>query len=108
MQGSLMIEAIFSLLLVLVELLVSAVVALANLLGGVAAGAGAALGLGEALLLLGVVLLELVLWLLSVLWMLLLALLRWRKPRRVARPRLWRPRPRPADVMKDKPDAPGV
>lgn len=102
------IEAVFALLVALLEMLVSALVALANLLGGVAAGAGSALGLGEALLLLGAVLLELTLWLLSALWMLLLALLRWRKPHRVARPRLWRPRPRPAEVMKDKPDAPGA
>ncbi len=102
-----MLETPFSLLIALLELLAGALTALINLLTGAAAGAGAALGLGEALVLLAVVLIELLLWLVLTLFEWVRALLSRRRPRAVPRPRLWRPRPRPAQVLKGKQDAAG-
>lgn len=69
-------------------------------LAGLFVAGGEALGAGEALLLLALLIVEVVYWLLLCLLELIVALLLWRKPRKVAKPIIWRrKRPEPPEKI---------
>lgn len=73
-----------------VEAVIGLLAGLIEAVAGLFVASGEALGAGEALLLLVLLILETVFW--SLLWLaeLVVALLLWRKPRKVAKPVIWR------------------
>lgn len=77
-----------------VEAVVAAIAALIEAVASLFAAGAEALGIGELIALLFVVTAELIGWCLLGLWALIVALFRWRRPQRVARPRFWRPKGR--------------
>ncbi|MDG9926995.1 MULTISPECIES: hypothetical protein [unclassified Pseudomonas] len=89
-----MIEAIFSIVLAIIEAIVSMVGVVVEAVAGIFAAGGHALSAGEVFILLFVLVAETFYW--AILWILelFLALLAWRKPRKVPRPVFWRPQKR--------------
>jgi hypothetical protein len=85
-----MIEALFAVVMVVVEALIAMLAGLIELIAGLFVAGGEAVGAGEALLLLVLFSLEVIGWLLLCVFELLMALLLWRKPRKVAKPVIWR------------------
>jgi hypothetical protein len=83
-----MIEAVFALIQAMVEALIAALSALAEAIAGLFSAGGEAMGAGEIIVSLFASVIELLFWLVLVLVELAVALFRWRKPRRVAKPRI--------------------
>ena len=80
------------LLAAIVEAIVALVTALIEAIASLFTASASSLGLGELLLLALVALLELAWWAVLGIASLVVALVRWRRPRRVARPVFWRPK----------------
>ncbi|MDR0780673.1 MAG: hypothetical protein LBF16_08265 [Pseudomonadales bacterium] len=93
-----MLEAIAA----IIEAIVTAFMALIEAIASLFVAGGETLGVGEILALLVAVLAELVWWLVLVLIQLLSALFTWRWPRKVARPRFWRPKRKESPQKEDE------
>ena len=83
------IEALFGIVTVMVELFVSVISAIVELIAGFFAVSGEALTASEAIIVLFAFIAEIIFW--GVLWLreLILALFQWRKPEKVHRPKLY-------------------
>lgn len=85
-----MIEAIVSLVTAVVEAVVAVVSALVELVVGAVSVGGESLTFGELIVLLLAIILEWILWMLLLIKELVVALFKWRKPRKVARPLIYK------------------
>ena len=88
-----MIEILFG----IVEAIVSFFIACIESIASLFTVGGEALGAGEAILLMMVLLVEVIYWL--VLWIveLVTALIYWRKPKKIGKPKIWRPKKRKSE-----------
>ncbi|RYV01838.1 hypothetical protein SOPP22_15905 [Shewanella sp. OPT22] len=86
-----MIEAIFSICIAIGEAILSLIAGLVEILSGFFVAAGETLSILDLMLVLVVASAELIAW--FFLWVveLVLSLVKWRKPRKVAKPIYWRP-----------------
>jgi len=89
-----MIEGLIGIVTSIVESLVTLIASLLELVAGLFVGAGETLAATDTLLLLLVFLCEIIFWV--ILWIkeLVVSLFKLRKPRLVARPVFWRPKPK--------------
>lgn len=83
-----MIELLFGIFETLLSLLVGLIEAIASLF----TVGGEALGAGEAILVLAALLLEILFWVALCCVELVNSLIQWRKPKKVAKPIIWRPK----------------
>lgn len=102
-----MIEALISIITAIVEAVIGMLTALVEIIASLFVGAGETLGAIDLFSLLLVLLLELILWFILYLKELLLSLFRWRKPNKVSKPILWRPKAKPKK-LKSKDDVENV
>ena len=90
-----MIEGLISLVMAIVEAVIGLLSALVEVIASLFVGAGETLGGIDLMALLLVLLLELVIWFALYLKELLVSLVRWKKPGKVSKPILWRPKAKP-------------
>jgi len=76
----------------IVEGLISLVLGLIELIVGLFVEGAASLGAGEAIGLLIVLLIELIFWLIVFISELFISLIKWRRPKKIAKPIIWRPK----------------
>lgn len=76
----------------IIEAIISALAAIVEAIASLFTAGGEALGAGEALIVLALFFLELLLWGFLVIFELVVALFRWRGPKRVPKPIIWRPK----------------
>jgi len=88
-------EAVFSIFLVILEAIVAAMTFLVELIAGLFVGAGQTLTALDLFLILFVFLAEIVAWLTLLLYQLLRAIIKFQKPVLVRKPVFWRPKPKP-------------
>jgi hypothetical protein len=84
----------------IVEAIIGMLSAGVELIAGLFVGAGETLGVIDLFGLLLALLLEMVLWLILYIKELLVSLFRWKKPSKVSKPILWRPKARPKQKKK--------
>ena len=89
-----MLESFFSMLVSMVQAMIAIMSTTIEFMAGFFVAAGETLGFFELMILLMIFCLEIIFWL--VLWIveLIIALFTWRKPERIKRPVIWRPKPK--------------
>jgi len=93
-----MIEGLIGIVTAVIESLVTLLTSLLEFVAGFFVGAGETLAATDMLLLLFVFIIEMIFWVLLWIKELTVSLLKIRKPRVVARPVLWRPKPKIKDI----------
>ncbi|MGJ8694668.1 MAG: hypothetical protein ACSHW0_19595 [Thalassotalea sp.] len=90
-----MLEGLFSIVTAIAEAIFAVISALVEFIAGFFVAAGETLTVIDLVALLVVLLFEAILW--FILWLveLTVSLFKWRKPRLVQKPVLWRPKPKP-------------
>ena len=82
----------FELIAGIVEAIISLIASVIEAIASLFAGAGEALGAGEAIAVALVYSVELIFWFVLLCVEFVIALILWRKPRRVGKPVFWRPK----------------
>jgi hypothetical protein len=99
-QGCLVIEALFALVIMIVEAAIAACTFIIELVSGVFVAAGSTIGVFDFFLLVFVLLAELVVWLLLWFKQLLTSAIKLEKPAAVRKPVFWRPKAKPKNKEK--------
>ena len=95
-----MIEALFALVIMIVEAAIAACAFIIELVSGVFVAAGSTIGVFDFFLLVFVLLAELVVWLLLWFKQLLTSAIKLEKPAVVRKPVIWRPKAKPKNKEK--------
>ena len=99
-QGCLVIEALFALVIMIVEAAIAACTFIIELVSGVFVAAGSTIGVFDFFLLVFVLLAEFVVWLLLWFKQLLTSAIKLEKPAIVRKPVFWRPKAKPKNKEK--------
>ena len=99
-QGCLVIEALFALVIMIVEAAIAACTFIIELVSGVFVAAGSTIGVFDFFLLVFVLLAELIVWLLLWFKQLLTSAIKLEKPAVVRKPVFWRPKAKPKNKEK--------